>query len=78
MNIFSFKRKFTEKIEKKINNEQFCKNNGEINQIINDNKSKLSKMANKFEDINNKRVHIRMFYKLKNSSLKNGKKYNYA
>ena len=35
-------------------------------------------MANKFEDINNKRVHIRMFYKLKNSSLKNGKKYNYA
>ena len=77
MNIFSFKRKFTENIGKKINDEKFGKNNGKINQIINDNKSK-SKMANKFEDINNKRIHIRMFYKLKNSSLKNGKKYNYA
>ena len=77
MNIFSFKRKYTEKIENKINKEQF-NNNEKINQIINDNKIKLSKMANKFEDINNKRVHIRMFYKLKNSSLKNGKKYNYA
>lgn len=77
MNFFSFKRKYTEKIEKKINDEQYNKNNGKINQIINDNKTKLSKMANKFEDINNKRINIRMFYKLKNSNLKNGKKYNY-
>ena len=64
--VYDFKKRISQNIEEKL-----TENNEKIIKILNGNTSKLSRMASDFETSNNKRVHIRMFYKLKNSSLKN-------
>ena len=73
--MFSFKKRLTENISLKLNEKNSVKNKIKINQINNETSEKLEKISNDLENINNKRVHIRMYYKLKNLKIKN--RYNY-
>ena len=71
--LIRFQKKLKENSDIKLNDNNYNsinKNNDIINKKITE--KKIIKIRDELENINNKRVNIRTFYKLKNATLKNG------